>query len=94
MGCSSIMTPAVRQTSNLFLSSTPLGLLLQDNLKLAGSVTVTGIARATGQIQITIVLDEEPVRRRNHADLRDRSADAAQLDHPGRARPPDADQPL
>jgi len=52
--------PAVRQTSNLFLSSTPLGLLLQDNLKLAGAVTVTGVARATGQIQITLVRTNNP----------------------------------
>jgi outer membrane lipoprotein-sorting protein len=52
--------PAVRQTSNLFLSSTPLGLLLQDNLKLAGSVTVTGIARGTGQLQITLVRTKNP----------------------------------
>jgi len=52
--------PAVRQTSNLFLSSTPLGLLLQDNLKLAGPVTVTRIARATGQIQITLVRTKNP----------------------------------
>jgi outer membrane lipoprotein-sorting protein len=47
--------PAVRQTSNLFLSSTPLGLLLQDNVKFTGAVTVTGIARAKGQLQITLV---------------------------------------
>jgi outer membrane lipoprotein-sorting protein len=52
--------PAVRQTSNIFLSSTPLGLLLQDNLRLAGPVTVTGIARAKGQIQITIVRTNNP----------------------------------
>ena len=52
--------PAVRQTTNLFLSSTPLGLLLQDNLKLAGPVTVTGIARATGQLQITLVRTSNP----------------------------------
>jgi outer membrane lipoprotein-sorting protein len=52
--------PAVRQTSNLFLSSTPLGLLLQDNLKLAGSVTVTGIARSTGQLQISLVRTKNP----------------------------------
>jgi outer membrane lipoprotein-sorting protein len=52
--------PAVRQTSNLFLSSTPLGLLLQDNLKLAGPVTVTGVARATGQLQITMVRTKNP----------------------------------
>ncbi|MCB8880805.1 outer membrane lipoprotein carrier protein LolA [Acidisoma cellulosilytica] len=47
--------PAVKQTTNIFLSSTPLGLLLQDNLKLSGDVTVTGIARAKGQIQLTII---------------------------------------
>lgn len=47
--------PAVKQTTNIFLSATPLGLLLQDNLKLSGGVTVTGIARATGQIQLTLV---------------------------------------
>jgi outer membrane lipoprotein-sorting protein len=52
--------PAVRQTSNLFLSSTPLGLLLQDNLKLAGPVTVTGVARGDGQIQITLVRTNNP----------------------------------
>jgi outer membrane lipoprotein-sorting protein len=52
--------PAVRQTTNIFLSSTPLGLLLQDNLRLAGPVTVTGIARATGQIQITLVRTNNP----------------------------------
>jgi outer membrane lipoprotein-sorting protein len=47
--------PAVKQTTNIFLSSTPLGLLLQDNLKLSGDVTVTGIARAKGQIQLTLI---------------------------------------
>jgi outer membrane lipoprotein-sorting protein len=47
--------PAVKQTTNIFLSATPLGLLLQDNLKLSGGVTVTGIARAKGQIQLTLV---------------------------------------
>jgi outer membrane lipoprotein-sorting protein len=52
--------PAVRQTSNLFLSSTPLGLLLQDNVKFTGAVTVTGIARAKGQLQITLVRTKNP----------------------------------
>lgn len=52
--------PAVRQTTNIFLSSTPLGLLLQDNLRLSGAVTVTGIARARGQIQITLVRTQRP----------------------------------
>jgi outer membrane lipoprotein-sorting protein len=52
--------PAVRQTTNIFLSSTPLGLLLQDNLKLSGDVTVTGIARAKGQIQLTLIRTARP----------------------------------
>ncbi|GAB0113391.1 LolA family protein [Acidisoma sp. C75] len=52
--------PAVKQTTNVLLSSTPLGLLLQQNLTLSGKVTVTGIARAPGQIQLTIIRTAEP----------------------------------
>ncbi|MCB8875544.1 LolA family protein [Acidisoma silvae] len=52
--------PAVKQTTNIFLSATPLGLLLQDNLKLSGDVTVTGIARAKGQIQLSLVRTSKP----------------------------------
>lgn len=52
--------PAVQQTTNLFLSSTPLGLLLEKNLRLSGAVTVTSIARATGQIQLALVRTEKP----------------------------------
>jgi outer membrane lipoprotein-sorting protein len=52
--------PAVRQTSNLFLSSTPLGLLLESNLHLSGPVTVTGIARSQGQLQISMVRTPRP----------------------------------
>jgi outer membrane lipoprotein-sorting protein len=52
--------PAVKQTTNLFLSNTPLGILLESNLRLAGAVTVTGIARATGQIQLTMVRTARP----------------------------------
>ncbi|MBW4023165.1 MAG: outer membrane lipoprotein carrier protein LolA [Proteobacteria bacterium] len=52
--------PAVQQTTNIFLSSTPLGLLLQDNLRLAGAVTVTGIARARGQLQVSLVRTARP----------------------------------
>ena len=52
--------PAVRQTTNIFLSSTPLGLLLEKNLKLAGAVTVTGLARARGQLQVTMVRTQRP----------------------------------
>lgn len=52
--------PAVKQTTNIFLSSTPLGLLLEKNLKLSGKITVTGIARAKGQIQLSLVRTEKP----------------------------------
>jgi outer membrane lipoprotein-sorting protein len=52
--------PAVKQTTNIFLSSTPLGLLLEANLRLSGKVTVTGIARATGQIQLSLVRSDKP----------------------------------
>lgn len=52
--------PAVKQTTNIFLSSTPLGLLLEKNLKLSGKVTVTGIARAKGQIQLSLVRSDKP----------------------------------
>ena len=35
----------LNQTSNIPMGSTPLGLLLQDNLRLTGDVTVTGMTR-------------------------------------------------
>jgi outer membrane lipoprotein-sorting protein len=50
----------LRQTTNIPLDSTPLGLLLRDNLKLAGDVTVTGIERMPGQIQVTLVRTDSP----------------------------------
>jgi len=50
----------LKQTSNIPLGSTPLGLLLQDNLRLAGEVTVAGIARAPGQLQVSLFRTEAP----------------------------------
>ncbi len=50
----------LNQTSNIPLGSTPLGLLLQDNIQLSGDVTVTGIARAPGQIQLTLLRTAQP----------------------------------
>jgi outer membrane lipoprotein-sorting protein len=50
----------LQQTSNIPLGSTPLGLLLRDNLRLSGDVTVTGLQRLPGQIQVTIVRTESP----------------------------------
>src|SRR5664279_1663025 len=50
----------VNQTTDLPLDSTPLGLLLRDNLRLAGDVTVTGITRLPGQIQVSMVRTASP----------------------------------
>ncbi|CAH2601513.1 Outer membrane lipoprotein carrier protein LolA [Rhodovastum atsumiense] len=50
----------LRQTTNLPLSATPLGLLLRDNLRLSGDVTVTGVSRLPGQIQVAMVRTNSP----------------------------------
>ena len=50
----------LQQTSNIPLSRTPLGLLLEDNLKLSGDVTVTKVARLPGQIQVTVLRTATP----------------------------------
>lgn len=48
------------QVTHFPLSQTPLGILLSDNLKLGGDVTVTGITRMPGQIQVTLVRTKTP----------------------------------
>ncbi len=48
------------QTSNIPLGSTPLGLLLQDNLRLSGDITVAGIARGPGQLQVSLFRTKSP----------------------------------
>ncbi len=50
----------LEQTSNLPLDRTPLGLLLRDNLKLSGDITVTRILRYPGQLQITVTRTASP----------------------------------
>ncbi len=51
---------ALQQTSNIQLSRTPLGILLADHVALSGGVTVTGIQRLPGQLQITVVRTDSP----------------------------------
>jgi outer membrane lipoprotein-sorting protein len=51
---------SLRQTSNIPLSRTPLGILLAEHVVLAGAVTVTAIQRLPGQIQVTLVRTESP----------------------------------
>lgn len=50
----------LQQTSNIPLGSTPLGLLLQDNVRLSGDVTVAGLARAPGQLQLRLFRTKSP----------------------------------
>jgi outer membrane lipoprotein-sorting protein len=48
------------QTSNVPLSQTPLGILLADKVTLSGDVTVTGLARQPGQLQVNLVRTASP----------------------------------
>ena len=50
----------LQQTSNIPLGRTPVGLLLQDNLKLSGDVTVTQVSRLPGQLQVTLIRTATP----------------------------------
>ena len=45
---------AMRQATTLPLSSTPLGLLLRENLRLSGEITVSGVERRGGLTAITL----------------------------------------
>jgi len=51
---------SLNQTSNIPIGQTPLGILLSDNLKLAGDVTVTAMQRQPGQIQVSLVRTASP----------------------------------
>ena len=42
------------QTSNIPVGQTPLGILLRDNVTFGGDVTVSGVQRQPGMIQVTI----------------------------------------
>lgn len=50
----------LRQTSNIPLDSTPIGLLLQDRLSLSGEVTIVGFGHQEGQIQVSLVRTRSP----------------------------------
>ncbi len=48
------------QTSNILISQTPLGILLADKVTLSGGITVTGMQRLPGQIQVSLVRTASP----------------------------------
>ncbi|MBV9734459.1 MAG: outer membrane lipoprotein carrier protein LolA [Acidisphaera sp.] len=50
----------LKQTSNVPIGRTPLGILLAENVQLTGPVTVTALSRLPGQIQVTLVRTAEP----------------------------------
>jgi outer membrane lipoprotein-sorting protein len=48
------------QTSNIPIGVTPLGILLADHISLSGDVTVTGLNRLPGEIELTLVRTARP----------------------------------
>lgn len=51
---------SIKQQSQAPLSSTPLGMLLAQQVKLSGDITVTGINRLPGQIDVSLVRTAAP----------------------------------
>lgn len=47
--------PELNQTTNIPLSSTPLGILLAKTVQLSGPVTVTHVSQPPGEIQVTLI---------------------------------------
>jgi outer membrane lipoprotein-sorting protein len=50
----------LKQTSYLPIDSTPLGLLLRDNLKFGSEVTITQFERGPGTLRLTLVQTKDP----------------------------------
>ena len=51
---------ALKQTTEIPLDKTPLGLLLRPQLSLSGDVTATGFRRGNGMLQVTLVRSASP----------------------------------
>ena len=53
----------LEQVSQLFTSQTPLGFLLEDEIRLSGGdVTVTRLERRAGELMVTLVQSDEPTQ--------------------------------
>ena len=50
----------LNQTSNIPIGQTPLGILLADHVHLGGDVTVTGLQRLPGQLQVSLIRTASP----------------------------------
>ncbi len=51
---------ALKQTTEIPLDKTPLGLLLRPQLSLSGDVTVTGFSHGSGMLQVALVRSASP----------------------------------
>ncbi len=51
---------ALNQTSNIPIGQTPLGILLADHVRMQGDVTVNGLQRLPGQIQVSLYRTKSP----------------------------------
>ncbi len=47
-------------TTHVFLRNTPVGVLVDENIKLAGAVTVTRMSRDPGVVRVTLVRTDSP----------------------------------
>jgi outer membrane lipoprotein-sorting protein len=50
----------LKQVSHQLTGSTPLGFLLEEDIRLSGDVTVTDLEEAGGELRVTLVQTEEP----------------------------------
>jgi outer membrane lipoprotein-sorting protein len=50
----------LQQTSNIPIGSTPLGILLSDNISLTGDITVSSVDRQPGQLSLTLFRTKSP----------------------------------
>jgi outer membrane lipoprotein-sorting protein len=52
----------LKQVNRMFTSQTPLGFLLEDEIRLDGDVTVTDLERRGGELRVTLVQTDEPIQ--------------------------------
>jgi outer membrane lipoprotein-sorting protein len=52
----------LKQVSRMFTGQTPLGFLLEDEIRLDGDVTLTDLERRGGELRVTLVQTDEPTQ--------------------------------
>lgn len=51
---------ALGQTTHVFLRNTPVGVLVAENIKLGGALTITGFPRGPGVLRVRLTKTDEP----------------------------------